>query len=123
MSNKITIKRSAVTGKIPEPSDLDYGEFALNYTDGNLFFKSNANVITNLASTQFVSVTGNVTAVGNITGNYFIGNGSLLTGISGGSVSGTFPVIARSGTITVAVILGFFDVGTRNSGVLKVAVA
>jgi hypothetical protein len=78
MSNKITIKRSAVTGKVPEPGDLDYGEFALNYTDGNLFFKSNANVITNLASTQFVSVTGNVT------GNYFIGNGSQLTGISGG---------------------------------------
>jgi hypothetical protein len=76
MSNKITIKRSAVTGKVPEPSDLDYGEFALNYTDGNLFFKSNANVITNLASTQFVSVTGNVT------GNYFIGNGSQLTGVT-----------------------------------------
>ena len=68
MTNKITIKRSSVTGKVPEPGDLDYGEFALNYTDGNLFFKSNANVITNLASTQFVSVTGNVT------GNYFIGN-------------------------------------------------
>jgi hypothetical protein len=27
---------------------------------------------------------GNISAVGNITGNYFIGNGSLLTGISGG---------------------------------------
>jgi hypothetical protein len=72
-----------------------------------------------------LTATGLITATGNITGNYFIGNGSLLTGISGGggSVSGTFPVIARSGTITVAVILGFFDVGTRNSGVLKVAVA
>jgi hypothetical protein len=121
MSNKITIKRSSVAGRVPESGDLDYGEFALNYTDGNLFFKSNANVITNLASTQFVSVTGNVTAVGNITGNYFLGNGSLLTGISGGA--GTFSVIARSGPITVAVILGFLNVGTRNSGVLKVTVA
>jgi hypothetical protein len=74
--------------------------------------------------TSGANITGNVTAVGNITGNYFIGNGSLLTGISGGSsVGGTFPVIARSGTITVVVVSGFFDVGTRNSGVLKVAVA
>jgi hypothetical protein len=74
--------------------------------------------------TSGANITGNVTAVGNITGNYFIGNGSLLTGISGGgSVGGTFPVIARSGTITVVVASGFFDVGTRNSGVLKVAVA
>jgi len=61
MTNKITIKRSSQAGKVPVAGDLDYGEFALNYTDGNLFFKSNANVITNLASTQFVSVTGNVT--------------------------------------------------------------
>jgi hypothetical protein len=93
MSNKITIKRSSQAGKVPQPGDLEYGEFALNYTDGNLFFKSNANVITNLASTQFVSVTGNVSggnivtlgtvsAAGNITGNHFVGNGSQLTGIT-----------------------------------------
>lgn len=34
-------------------------------------------------NTGRVSASGNVTAVGNIQGNYFIGNGSLLTGISG----------------------------------------
>jgi hypothetical protein len=97
MSNKITIKRSSQPGKVPEPSDLDYGEFALNYTDGNLFFKSNANVITNLVSTKFVSVTGNVqggnivslgavSATGNVSGNYFVGNGAFLTGIGGSGV-------------------------------------
>jgi hypothetical protein len=101
MTNKITVKRSSVTGKVPEPGDLDYGEFALNYTDGNLFFKSNANVITNLASTKFVSVTGNVqggnvvslgavSATGNVAGNYFIGNGSQLTGITAAGGTTTF---------------------------------
>ena len=101
MSNKITIKRSSQAGKVPQPGDLEYGEFALNYTDGNLFFKSNANVITNLASTQFVSVTGNVeggnivtagqiTATGNISGNYFVGNGSQLTGITAEGGKTTF---------------------------------
>jgi hypothetical protein len=100
MTNKITLKRSSQAAKVPEPGDLDYGELALNFTDGNLFFKSNANVITTLASTKFVSVTGNVTggnivtagqitATGNITGTNiraiggsFFGDGSGLTGIS-----------------------------------------
>lgn len=89
MSNKITIKRSAVPGKIPLPGDLEFGEFAINYADGNLFFKDSSNSVATLASTQFVSVTGNVTAAGNISGNYFIGNGAFLTGISGGGGNGT----------------------------------
>ena len=52
----------------------------------------------NIASTGFVSATGNVnggnilaagvvSATGNITANYFVGNGSLLTGISAGNYS------------------------------------
>jgi hypothetical protein len=78
----------------------------------------------NIATAGLISVTGNVTAVGNIQGNYFVGNGSLLTGISGGSsVGGTFQVIARSGSITVVVASGFFSVVTRNSGSRQVAVA
>jgi hypothetical protein len=95
------------------------GELALNTTDGNLFYKNSSNVVTVIASNQFSSVTGNVTggniltggvisAVGNITGNYFIGNGSQLTGIvtSAGSsiINGTSNVVvAASGNITVGV--------------------
>lgn len=75
MANTIKLKKSSVAAKIPLASDLDYGELAINYTDGNLFFKNNSNTVQTIASTQFVSVTGNVT------GNYFIGNGSLLTGV------------------------------------------
>lgn len=85
MSNKITIKRSSVPGKVPAAGDLDYGEIALNYADGNLFFKNSSNTVSTIASTQFVSVTGNVT------GNYFIGNGSQLSGITAplsGNLSG-----------------------------------
>ncbi len=96
MSNKITIKRSAVPGKVPVPGDLEYGEFAINYADGNLFFKDSSNSIATLASTQFVSVTGNVTAVGNISGNYFIGNGSQLTGITAAGGVTTFSSTAPS---------------------------
>lgn len=39
MSNTVKLKRSAVASKIPNTSDLQLGELALNTYDGNLFFK------------------------------------------------------------------------------------
>jgi hypothetical protein len=97
MSNNIILKKSSVGDKVPLASDLEHGELALNFTDGNLFYKNNSNVVTTIASNKFVSVTGNVTggnivtvgtvsAAGNVTGNYFVGNGALLTGIGGSGV-------------------------------------
>jgi hypothetical protein len=49
-------------------------------------------------NTGRVSASGNVTAVGNIQGNYFIGNGALLTGISGGG--GSLPTDPTFNTVT-----------------------
>lgn len=43
--SKIILKKSAVTGKQPVVADLDYGELALNYTDGALYFKKSNNTI------------------------------------------------------------------------------
>lgn len=41
----IKLKRSADTGNIPESSNIDYGEVALNYADGKLFYKTAAATI------------------------------------------------------------------------------
>jgi hypothetical protein len=41
----IKIKKSSVSGRIPSPSDLDYGELAINIADGKLYFKNSSNVI------------------------------------------------------------------------------
>jgi hypothetical protein len=48
MASKIILKKSNVTSKVPLAADLEYGELALNYTDGKLFYKNNSNVITQL---------------------------------------------------------------------------
>jgi hypothetical protein len=45
MANKIILKKSAVASKAPTESDLDYGELALNYTDGKLYYKNSTNLI------------------------------------------------------------------------------
>lgn len=45
MSNKIILKKSSVPGKVPTVSDIDYGELAINYSDGVLYYKKVDNTI------------------------------------------------------------------------------
>jgi len=45
MANTVTLKRSSVAGKIPQTSDLSFGEVALNFSDGRLYFKNSDNDI------------------------------------------------------------------------------
>jgi hypothetical protein len=51
MANRIILKKTSVPGKVPvtttEDADagLAYGELALNYADGKLFYRSTTNVI------------------------------------------------------------------------------
>ena len=40
MATKVRLKKSAVAGRIPEVASLDYGELAINYQDGNLYYKN-----------------------------------------------------------------------------------
>jgi len=48
MANKIVLKKSSVVGRVPTPSDLEYGELALNYADGKLYYKTSLNSISSL---------------------------------------------------------------------------
>lgn len=41
MANKLTLKRSAVPGKVPTTTDLDLGEIAINTYDGKAYIKKN----------------------------------------------------------------------------------
>jgi hypothetical protein len=83
MTNTVLIKRSGTANSVPTAGQLANGEIAINYADGNLFFKDSGNTVRILASTQFVSVTGNVT------GNYFVGNANIqYTASTGPPASG-----------------------------------
>ena len=44
-TTSIKLKKSSVSGKVPLEGDIDYGELALNYTDGKLFYKHSDNSI------------------------------------------------------------------------------
>lgn len=104
MANRVLLKRSATANLVPSAGNLEYGELALNYNDGNLFFKDASNVVTILASTQFVDVTGNIE-----TGSFFLGNGSQLSGINSFSsvtVSGESDVVASGLGATLTFVSG-----------------
>ena len=45
MTTSIKLKKSSVSGRVPSPGDLDYGELAINYADGILYFKNSTNVV------------------------------------------------------------------------------
>ena len=69
-------------------STYDLGTGSWFYLDaGGAVFESNT---TGNIKSMRVDNNGNISATGNITGNYFIGNGSQLTGISGGSSNKIF---------------------------------
>jgi hypothetical protein len=123
MSNTLLLKRSGVANSVPGAGNIDQGELAINYADGNLFFKNGNSQVELLTSSRFVSVIGNVTggnvvslgtvsAVGNITGNYFLGNGSQLTGLDIGNsfgsiaVAGANTVVANAVSATVNFVAG-----------------
>ena len=42
---KVLIKRSSVAGRVPTAGDLDYGELAINYQDGKVYYKDASNNI------------------------------------------------------------------------------
>jgi hypothetical protein len=45
MANQIIIKKSSQALKVPATSDLAYGELAINYADGILYFKRSDNTV------------------------------------------------------------------------------
>lgn len=59
MANVVKIKRSGTSTSAP--TDLEYGELAINYADGLLFYKDSSNTIVSFD----ISGTFNVTDVGN----------------------------------------------------------
>lgn len=44
-NTKLKLKKSSVANRVPGSSDLEYGELAINYNDGKLYYKNSSNAI------------------------------------------------------------------------------
>lgn len=51
-NSKIILTKSGQANATPHPNDLDFGELAINYEDGLLFFKNASNRISKIASSN-----------------------------------------------------------------------
>lgn len=74
MPNTITIKKSALVGNVP--SSLAFGELALNYADGKLYYKNSSNSIVSFASSISLGDLSNVTLTSPAANNLLKYNGT-----------------------------------------------
>ncbi len=92
MANTVKLKKSSVLGKIPQSADLDYGELALNYADGKLYFKDSSNVIQLFGASTATDTLTNKTLNNSTIDNTPIGSTTPSTG--------AFTSLSATGNIT-----------------------
>lgn len=117
--NKIILKKSAVGAKVPLTSDLQYGELAINYADGALYYKKSDNTIQDIIGVR--SVDGNT---GDVTASQLLitlktvdGSGSgldadLLDGYHADTADTASTVVVRDANKNIAVTGVDFSTGT-----------
>lgn len=83
MAQIIKFKRTTTAGAVPTSGSLQYGEIAMNVTDGKVFFKKGDDTIQTLVSTNTnTPITGSININGAITASYFKGDGSGLENVT-----------------------------------------
>jgi hypothetical protein len=79
MANKVQLKKSSVAARVPLTTDVDYGELALNYTDGKLYYKkSDGTTIDYFPSVAYVPL---------LSGSY--ANPTWITSLDSSKLTGT----------------------------------
>lgn len=111
MANKVLLKKSSVAAKIPLTGDLDYGELALNYADGKLYFKDSSNQINFLGSSS---------ATETLTNKSISLSNNTLTGtvaqFNSALSDGDFATIAGTETLTNKTLNGVTLTGAVTAG-------
>jgi hypothetical protein len=57
MTQQVILKKSSVESKVPTTGDLDFGELAINYTDGRLYYKDSTIAIKYFISSDQIAST------------------------------------------------------------------
>ena len=105
MASIVQLKRSALSGKVPDTGSLNLGELALNTYDGKIFFRRSGStdtvqevITTNVLNTGSVTITGTLTA------------GSIV-----GSISASNGIVSGSSQITLSSGIGYSKLATTGS--------
>ena len=85
MATDIRLKKSSVAGRIPSTSNLEYGEIALNYQDGKLYYKDASNNVRAFLDSSNIS-----TLISNTIDSDFVADRSAIT----------FPVLNEDASVS-----------------------
>ena len=108
-SNKIKLKKSSVVGRIPTTGDLEYGEVALNFADGKLYYKTASNTIDFFTSDSTASSYGDAD-VRNLVDSAYV---NLRTdGPTGAEVSALMSAIDNN---IIPALDAIYDLGDSNN--------
>jgi hypothetical protein len=113
MPTTIRIKKSGATGNIPANTTLEYGELALNYADGILYFKNADDEIQQISGT-----TANTFETINANGSLLIAdsNVDILSIVAGSGIHITGTPLTDSYTITARLNDTVVSTDTTQSG-------
>lgn len=97
MSNQILLKKSSVADRVPGTGALAYGELAINYTDGKLYYKTASNTVDTFASISATATLTNKTLTSPV-----ISGGTINNAAIGGTTAaaGSFTTLSASSTAT-----------------------
>ena len=110
-NTKLKLKKSSVAGRVPVAGDLEYGELAINYRDGKLYYKDNANavqafndssstitLVTNLVDSDYISSRVEIGAIGDA-------NTVILNEYTGDSSATAFTLTQSPATDQHAIVM------------------
>jgi len=109
MTANIKLKKSSIAGRIPTVSDLQYGEIAINYADGRLYFKTDTNDIRHFSSNDsahFSNLTTDALTIGNYSFPTADGTSNQILTTDG---NGTLTFVDQPLTTDSASIMGIID--------------
>jgi hypothetical protein len=121
MGQTVKLRRSAVSGRVPNNSQLQLGELSMNTTDGKIFLAKSGSggpsieevIITNTQNT------GSLDIVGSISGSFltgsFIGDGSGLYNIPASGVTGLSLDKISSGASTASIDANGLQINVNTS--------
>jgi hypothetical protein len=108
MATTIRLKKSGATGNVPSNTELEFGELALNYADGVLYYKNNTGTVSQISGSS-----ANTFETINANGTLLIpdSNTDILSVGSGQGIH----ITANSLTDTLSIGVRFNDTVTSNS--------